>query len=246
MAALGDASARTNTSRASCVPPAGKRRRPTRCEPRAAHLSLSLADAASEDVWRRDTGRARCTGKADRALPWHNCAPEGGGLGAMSTRKRFAKQRVLRQLEELIARHGVAVITVGPARDAPSFSYTVGLSDDGLPELLVLGLPAEVAQPVLNTLAARLRREGALRLNEPLTDVFAGTTAVLHEVPLARSAPYVRVAAHRRAGVLRVLQLIWPDAAGRFPWQAGCEPSFLAAQPLLSADRALPAGQYAQ
>lgn len=55
----------------------------------------------------------------------------------MPTRKRRALQQVLDRLESLIARHGVAIVSVGAARDAPAFSYTVGLSDDGLPELLV-------------------------------------------------------------------------------------------------------------
>jgi hypothetical protein len=154
----------------------------------------------------------------------------------MSTRKRRALQQVLDRLESLIARHGVAIVSVGAARDAPAFSYTVGLSDDGLPELLVTGLPPEVAQPVLNDLAVRLRRDGALPVSEPLADVFAGMPAVLQEVPFARCAAYVRVAADRRQGPLRVLQLIWPDAAGRFPWEAGYDQRFRTVQPVLAGD----------
>jgi hypothetical protein len=152
----------------------------------------------------------------------------------MSERKWRALAQVRRKLEALVREHGFAVVSVGAAPDAPEFTYTVGLADEHLPELLVIGLPAQVAHPVLNVLATRLRRERALPLEQPLGDVFAGMAAVLQEAPYARCAPYVRVAAERQHGPIRVLQLIWPDQAGRFPWETGYDMRFLAAQPLLA------------
>jgi hypothetical protein len=152
----------------------------------------------------------------------------------MSERKRHALARVRRRLEALVREHGFAVVSVGAARDVPGFTYTVGLADERLPELLVIGLPAQVAHPVLNALAARLRHERALPLEQPLRDVFAGMAAVLQEVPFARCAAYVHVAAERQHGPIRVLQLIWPDEAGRFPWETGYDARFLAVQPLLA------------
>jgi hypothetical protein len=40
---------------------------------------------------------------------------------------------------------------------------------------------------------------------------------------------------------LRAVQVLWPDKAGRFPFDAGCDPAVLARQPLL--EEAVPPGE---
>lgn len=145
-------------------------------------------------------------------------------------------QRVLDGLEERIAEHGHAIVSVAmdPENRAPAFSYTAGLADAGLPELLVLGLAASVAQPVLNQLAGQLKRDGALPTDTPLEAFAGGLSAVVREVPLEECRGHVRLAHRRRGNDLRVLQVFWPDPQGRFPWEEGFDARYGALQRLSS------------
>ncbi|MCZ7478824.1 DUF4262 domain-containing protein [Micromonospora sp. WMMC273] len=53
-------------------------------------------------------------------------------------------------VREVVAAHGWAVKGVGP-----NIAYTVGLTEAGLPELVLIGVRVEVAARVLNDLARR-------------------------------------------------------------------------------------------
>jgi hypothetical protein len=94
-------------------------------------------------------------------------------------------------LRETIRRCGWAVQAVfgNPRKRRPDFSYTVGLWGFGHPELLVIGLAAEVAGRVPNP----------------------------HEIL------YVAQNVYSGPGLPTVpaLQVCYPDAHGRYPWDAG-------------------------
>lgn len=68
------------------------------------------------------------------------------------------------KVKDLINSHGWAIQAV--MAHSP-VTYTVGLSLQGYPELAFAGLPAEVAQPLLNKLAKQLA-SGELELVENL------------------------------------------------------------------------------
>lgn len=67
---------------------------------------------------------------------------------------------IKKQLRALIAEHGWAV--VGVEHDFVPFAYTVGLTEKGLPELLLEGIgPMTGGQAILNELAERQIKAGA-------------------------------------------------------------------------------------
>lgn len=78
--------------------------------------------------------------------------------------------------ERLIAEYGHAVIAVfpDPERGLPGFAYSVGLQDQGLPEIVLSGIPAAPAQQLVNNAAEILKAEGAPAEGQILEKFLAG------------------------------------------------------------------------
>lgn len=148
------------------------------------------------------------------------------------------RAQIWQQLEAHIERFGWAVQGVFPTTESPglAFAYTIGLHDKGVPELLVIGLPPEVAQPLINTFARWVLARKAM--GQPLTGEFQldGWAMVFHAVDaLPVSAAEYATGAHRRSsGQARYLQLVWPDKAGLWPWDPQARREFIEAQPVLA------------
>lgn len=130
-----------------------------------------------------------------------------------------------REVERRIADHGVVV--QGVTEDIPgegSFAYTIGNHRRGVPELIAFGLDPRVAYDLLTdlsrlTLLGEIRAEAGREVPGRL-----GPTGAL-PVRFGEVAP--RWARHHAIGVylhhpdddpetIRVLQVVLPDAAGRF------------------------------
>jgi len=127
-------------------------------------------------------------------------------------------EAVLHDIEWKIIEHGWAVVAVGEGDDSAAFAYTVGLHDKGLPELFISALPPSVAQPVLND-AARRHLETPLVPGEPVFDLIVGYEMVAIEMD--DNGP-LYVARALESIDVRALQLVYPDAQRRFPWEEGC------------------------
>lgn len=121
--------------------------------------------------------------------------------------------------------HGVHLTGVFPTSadsDIP-FTYTTGLAERGLPEVLVSTLPHEVAATILNNVARKAI--AGEQLSPGLRDdLVAGYPAWLVEATDVSDFGVARRrlwALGRDPLTLRGLQLCWPDTAGLFPWQDG-------------------------
>jgi hypothetical protein len=132
----------------------------------------------------------------------------------------------LRRQEQIIDTVGWAVMHVLPAADDPDtttpFAYTVGLIAHDYPELLIAGLPPEVAHGLLNDLAGRVYdKADRFTHGQRISDLIADYDAVLVEgAPIDELLPGLAIARYGRDRV-RLLQVVWPDPQGRFPWDAG-------------------------
>ena len=119
-----------------------------------------------------------------------------------------------------------------PTDQLPPFCYTVGLTERGLPELLLVG---GIAGNLLNGVAARLAEEGSLAAGRYTETPFNGydfvvlpatEPAVLDDFVLMPQQLWPMSA-------LVVLQVIRPDDHNRMPWEPGCSIA-PGQQPLLS------------
>ncbi|MEV6907288.1 DUF4262 domain-containing protein [Amycolatopsis sp. NPDC051071] len=123
---------------------------------------------------------------------------------------------LVEEVRPLIRQYGWMVQTVDGGGVQPAYAYTVGLTDAGMPELVVTGLRERRSGQLLNFLAQEAVRSGPPEPGEVLPAA-VGWPA-LEVVPL--SAPFV----HMPTAVLlygedfRALQVVYEDEHGRWPW----------------------------
>lgn len=119
----------------------------------------------------------------------------------------------------IIEEHGWMVQGVGAGFSTPQFAYTAGRAGKGLAELCISGLGFETMQAILNDLASR---ERDFTHGEVLDDVLDG-----YDVTIVAATPdedgiwpgtAYRLYPHE---TVRLQQVVFPDKAGRFPWQDG-------------------------
>jgi hypothetical protein len=120
----------------------------------------------------------------------------------------------------IIERFGWAVehVRVPKKTAARPFSYTVGLTAVGHPEIVVQGLPAPVAQDFLNAVAEKVRAGGSYRHGQT-TGEFTDENGPV--VFLQAQRTELLTAVEQIYGGVDALQLVWPDSTGRLPWQPG-------------------------
>lgn len=95
------------------------------------------------------------------------------------------------------------------------FAYTIGLTNGGLPELLVTGVSPHRAVDLLSAVAQFVLADGAPTPGDQIT------------LPTGRLVQIVEVEcpdAHLKAAIgifgpeVRALQVVWADRCGRWPW----------------------------
>jgi hypothetical protein len=143
------------------------------------------------------------------------------------------------RIAAMVAQHGWHCTMVGAGPRLPAFAYTTGLvATFEHPELVIFGLRERLMYDVFHGIVGDLR--GGKSYAEPQT--YGG---VLENVEIAvRPVHETRIrvllgyamAFYRLRGEssrLRAVQVLWPDKAGSFPFDAGCDPVTRASQPLL-------------
>jgi hypothetical protein len=138
------------------------------------------------------------------------------------------QRRVARHLlnqKKLIQEHGWMVAGVFPTKpeDGNFFAYTIGLTDAGLPELIMSGnLGVENLQKLLNS-AAFKHLENEIKPGDTVDDIanFPFKAALC-----GPDVPVFQVYNHYSRKKVRVIQLIWCDKEGNFPpdWEFADRP----------------------
>lgn len=133
------------------------------------------------------------------------------------------RDEYLVQMQATVDEYGLAIQGVGAGDGEPMFAYTVGLARFRQPELIIFGLPMRVAQGLLN--------DAGLRIVAGTLNLAAGDTVhrLVADYPVrvltvADSDEHLTVANALYGDdddPLPALQLVFPDAEGRFPWEPG-------------------------
>lgn len=123
------------------------------------------------------------------------------------------------KLKKIINQHGWAVQGVFPIKEGElGFSYTVGMTEAGLPELMISGLFGKQAQDLLN-IAAKIHLGAELKPGTTTQDV-ANVEFRVIDAPLAE----IGVANRMYGPRARAVQLVWPEADGSWPDPVGPTP----------------------
>lgn len=112
---------------------------------------------------------------------------------------------------------GVISVMGGPE---PGFAYTVGLHHKGLPEIIMVGLSAEVSMVLLNDCAARMIEQNEAFVHGTEVDGIANMPLTLIDVTDDRKREYaIQAFNHYRHWDFKLQQMVMPDAKGVFPWE---------------------------
>ena len=143
--------------------------------------------------------------------------------------------------KSIIEEVGWAVVFVGASPTTPAFGYTIGLfSSFGQPELVMVGLQPGITQTILNNLGQSIKESRkSLPVGKDFFEVFNTLPARLLPVEESHYNDYVGIAiryynqGEGPAVQFPLLQCVWPDTNGVFPWQEGFNENFRATQPIL-------------
>ncbi len=136
-----------------------------------------------------------------------------------------------------ISRHGWHMIAVEAGEDEPAFVYTIGLCRSlQHPEIMLFGLAPRMSHAILSDLVMDLRAGKSYASTGAYSGLLETAQVAIRPVHSSRHITHMgyAVAYYRRLGErerLAAVQLFWPDKAGRFPFESGCDPPTVERQP---------------
>jgi hypothetical protein len=141
--------------------------------------------------------------------------------------------------DELVAdveQHQWVVLKITPDR-APEYAYSVGLTKSfAHPELVVVGLDDETMQELINDIGNAIESGRAFRDGDVSADFLQGYDVAFRSVPAhLHAAQFAWAERYYGDAPFSVLQIVYPDRKGRWPWDADVDPELRKGQPLLSA-----------
>ena len=138
-----------------------------------------------------------------------------------------------------IAQRGWHFETLADSETAPPATYTVGLGESfGNPELILIGLPPELARTVLTKMAEQIRDGQAYvpgRRYSGILDKFDVLIGAVHATQAERRLPLAAAwyATRPEPQPLRAIQIFFPDRAGHFPGDPASDLQAASIQPSL-------------
>lgn len=150
-------------------------------------------------------------------------------------------EELRRQLVNTADRHGAAVIQVEGDDEHAPHAFSVGAwRRFGKPELVVIGLPLEVAQSVINIYVGRVAQGERFSIGTPYEGFLEECPVVLEKVAAEHYPTYLGSAVLVYDGLdfpAHQMLVSLPDAH-TFPWQPDAPEGFADFQPVLTSSGA--------
>lgn len=152
--------------------------------------------------------------------------------------RRATEEKILADVEAC----GLHVRRIKGDDEYPEFAYSVGLArTPGQAEVIVVGLPADTAQSLINRVADLVDEGRRFAAGDTADDIADGFPVQFRAVTKAQAEVHLRWAQWLHGDApFDVVQLVYPDRHGRWPWDASTDTAFRWQQPLLDAKK-LPA-----
>jgi len=143
------------------------------------------------------------------------------------------------EIAEVVRDHGWYAANVNDAN--PPFLYTIGLmATYNHPEFIIFGLDVDDAYALFSQLIDNIRKDKTYSEQGVYTVTIGGNEhqvgfRSVHETqhPLYLGFAMGFLSSIGRIGELRAMQAFWPDTAGRFPFDTGCDLDVYNLQPRL-------------
>jgi hypothetical protein len=149
-----------------------------------------------------------------------------------------------RKLLADIKRVGWAVIGIEEDAEGPSFAFSVGLFHTlGHPEVILMGLRVPIAYRFINDIGTAVRAGRRFETGGRYDEIAEGLPLAFVAVAERHYREYLGYARWFYQGSkFPVLQCVWPDKQGVFPWEPGFDGRFFQKQPVLGPARDLTDG----
>lgn len=139
-----------------------------------------------------------------------------------------------RQVLRDVAESGCHVVGVLADETGPAFAYSIGLYHNyDHPDILIFGLEHTLMQSLINCMRDLIREGGRFVPGSRYPDIIEGFDCEFRAV---HPSHYRELLGYARwfypDDEFPVVQCVWPDKQGRFPWQPDFEPRFLPQQPI--------------
>lgn len=134
-----------------------------------------------------------------------------------------------------VQEYGWSVVGVADEHELPGWAYSVGMWHSmRSPEVCIFGLRVRDMQVWVNAIGAQIRAGQPLRVGERRMGVLDGFPVWLRPVdPTWYPDMFGMVMHFYQRPPVPVLQMIWPDREGRFPWEPDAGERCRTAQPRL-------------
>lgn len=133
------------------------------------------------------------------------------------------------EIFEIVRDHGWYAASIED--DTPPFLYTIGLMKTWRhPEFIILGLDRDIAYEIVAALVLEIDNGRSFQIStrvfleqfdEPLEIEIRPVHPSHHTRYLGFAMGFMRVIG--RIGELDAMQVFWPDANGKFPFDSGCD-----------------------
>lgn len=134
-----------------------------------------------------------------------------------------------------VAEYGWTVMGITKDHSGPGFAFSIGLFHTlGHPEILIMGLPAEVAHQLINDMGDAIRAGERFEAGRRYDDIAAGFPLAFVAMDERYYREYLGYALwFYRGPNFPVLQCLWPDKEGLFPGEPGYDSRYFDRQRVL-------------
>jgi hypothetical protein len=136
-----------------------------------------------------------------------------------------------------VRKYGCHIVTIWADEIGPLYTFSIGLFlNYKQPEVIIFGLEPETASILINDIRDLAASGERFFAGDRTDKLLMGNDACFIEVPVNAYPDYLGIAIWFYRSMTEpfpCVQLVWPDRAGKFPWQAGYDSGFKTIQPML-------------
>ncbi len=168
--------------------------------------------------------------------------PNGNGAGQHDRALPIPQDDPERKLLADVREYGWHVLAVGAGDEYPPFGYTIGMYHSfGHPEIIVFGLDVRVMFAIATGIGEHIKSGDRFEDWHESSNILEGYAVCFRNVERRHYRDHFGFARWFYQGdEFPVLQCVWPDAGGRYPWHPQFVAGLAERQPVLSDDRSWP------
>ncbi|MDE2329432.1 MAG: DUF4262 domain-containing protein [Bradyrhizobium sp.] len=133
------------------------------------------------------------------------------------------------EADEILIRNvrerGCHILGVAAEKGSPPFTFSIGLAlNYGQAEIIIFGMDPRKSARIINIVRDHAASGKKYVDGEVSSDILVNLNVCFIEVPLDLYDEYLGTAIwfyRKSPRPFPCLQLVWPDRAGRFPWETG-------------------------